>query len=225
MNIAENIQHIQERIARGAALAGRQPEDVTLIAVTKTVDAAAAKQVLGAGVFDLGENRVQSFLDKYQVLGDEPNWHLIGHLQTNKVKYLIGKVGLIHSVDSVHLAEEINKKAQSMGLCQDILFQFNISGEASKSGAAPREAEGIFEALSALESVKVRGLMTMAPLGADESETKQVFAGLRSLSEKVKTWGYPNASMEHLSMGMSGDFEAAISEGATLVRIGTALFK
>ena len=224
MNIKANIQRIQERIANAAQSAGRVAEDITLVAVTKTVDAEAAKQVLEAGVFDLGENRVQSFLDKYEVLADRPNWHLIGHLQTNKVKYLIGKVGLIHSVDSVHLAEEINKKAQSQGLCQDILFQFNISGEASKSGAAAEEAEAIFEALSTFESIRIRGLMTMAPLGADEAETRQVFAGLRTLSEKLKTGNYPNANMECLSMGMSGDFEAAIKEGANLVRIGSALF-
>ena len=224
MNIQTNIQKVQERIAAAAQSAGRKPEDVTLVAVTKTVDALAARQVLEAGVFDLGENRVQSFLDKFEVLGDLPNWHLIGHLQTNKVKYLIGKVALIHSVDSVHLAEEINKKAQSMGLCQDVLFQFNISGEKSKSGAAADEAEVIFEALSAFEAIRIRGLMTMAPFGADEAETRQIFAGLRALSEKLKAGNYPNASMEYLSMGMSGDFEAAIKEGANLVRIGSALF-
>lgn len=225
MNIVSNIDAVREKIDRAAKTAGRRAEDVTLVAVTKTVDAEAAAKVMQAGVLDLGENRVQSFLDKYEVLGDSPRWHIIGHLQTNKVKYLIGKVKLIHSVDSLHLAEEINKKARALGVCQDVLFQFNISGEESKSGASAEEAEKIFEAISKLESLSVRGLMTMAPLLASESETKRVFAGLRELSQKIDGYKLPNVSMEHLSMGMSGDFEAAISEGATLVRVGSALFK
>ncbi len=224
MNIALNVERIRERIALAAEKAGRNPEEIKLIGVTKTVDAQAAAEVLNAGVSELGENRVQSFLDKYDVLGDRPNWHLIGHLQTNKVKYIIGKVKLIHSVDTLHLAEEINKKAKSLGIRQDILFQFNISGEESKSGAAAEDAERIFEALSGMDGLSVRGLMTMAPLGADEAETRQVFAGLRELSCKIAGQNYPGVTMEHLSMGMSGDFEAAIQEGATLVRVGTALF-
>ncbi len=225
MNIVSNIEAVREKIDRAAKAAGRRAEDVTLVAVTKTVDAETAAAVMQAGVLDLGENRVQSFLDKYEVLGDKPCWHIIGHLQTNKVKYIIGKVKLIHSVDSLHLAEEINKKAQALGIRQDVLFQFNISGEESKSGASAEEAEKIFEAISKFDSLSVRGLMTMAPLFASEGETKKIFAGLRELSEKIDSFKLPNVSMEHLSMGMSGDFEAAISEGATLVRVGSALFK
>ena len=225
MSIRSNVEAVQEKIARAAQAAGRKPEDVTLIAVTKTVDSEAARQVMQAGVLEFGENRVQSFLDKYEVLKDEPNWHIIGHLQTNKVKYIVGKVKLIHSVDSVHLAEEISKKAQSLGICQDVLFQFNISGEASKSGATKEEAQGIFEELAKLPGISVKGLMTMAPLLAEDYEIRKTFSGLRELSEKISGMGYPNASMDYLSMGMSGDFEAAISEGANLVRIGSALFK
>ncbi|MBQ4517470.1 MAG: YggS family pyridoxal phosphate-dependent enzyme [Clostridia bacterium] len=225
MNIAENIENIKLRMARAASQAGRKPEDVTLVAVTKTVDALCAKEVLNAGVTNLGENRVQVFLDKYEILGSEPNWHLIGHLQTNKVKYIVGKVELIHSVDSLHLAEEISKKAEAMNLCQKILVQFNISGEESKSGAGADEAKKLFEELSRLGGIHICGLMTMAPLGAPEAETRQIFSGLRKLSEAIAKEGFDNVSMEHLSMGMSGDFEAAIREGATLVRIGNALFK
>ena len=225
MNIASNVSVICERIARAAESSGRKPEDVTLIAVTKTVDAQTAREVLDAGINNLGENRVQSFLEKYEILKDEPTWHLIGHLQTNKVKYITGKVQLIHSVDSLHLAEEISKKAVGLDIIQDILFQFNISGEESKSGAGPKEAEKIFEALSVFPGIRVRGLMTMAPLMASEEETRQVFSGLRQLSETLEKEAYPNVSMDYLSMGMSGDFEAAIREGANLVRIGTALFK
>lgn len=225
MSIRSNVEAIQERIARAALSAGRKPEDVTMVAVTKTVDSEAAREVMQAGVLELGENRVQSFLDKYDVLGDEPNWHIIGHLQTNKVKYIVGKVKLIHSVDSVHLAEEISKKALALGVQQDVLFQFNISGEESKSGAEAKDAQSIFEELAKLQGISVRGLMTMAPLLAEEYEIKKIFSGLRELSEKIATIQYPNAKMDYLSMGMSGDFEAAISEGANLVRIGSALFK
>lgn len=225
MSIRSNVEAIQERIARAALSAGRKPEDVTMVAVTKTVDSEAAREVMQAGVLELGENRVQSFLDKYDVLGDEPNWHIIGHLQTNKVKYIVGKVKLIHSVDSVHLAEEISKKALALGVQQDVLFQFNISGEESKSGAEAKDAQSIFEELAKLQGISVRGLMTMAPLLAEEYEIKKIFSGLRELSEKIAAIQYPNAKMDYLSMGMSGDFEAAISEGANLVRIGSALFK
>ncbi len=225
MNILANIEEIKQRMSHAASAAGRAPEDVTLVAVTKTVDALCAKKVLEAGVLNLGENRVQVFLDKYDVLGNEPRWHLIGHLQTNKVKYIIGKVQLIHSVDSLHLAEEISKKAQNSGIVQNVLVQFNISGEESKSGADADEAKALFEKLSCLKGISVRGLMTMAPLRATETETRHVFEELRLLSEQIAKEGYDNVFMEHLSMGMSGDFEAAIREGATLVRIGNALFK
>ena len=225
MNVKENIEAVQARICGAAKSAGRNADEITMIAVTKTVDAEIAGQVLDAGVCHLGENRVQAFLDKYEVLGDRPHWHIIGHLQTNKVKYLTGKVDLIHSVDSVHLAEEINKKAKDAGMCQDILFQFNISGEESKSGAGENEAEEIFTKLSALQNIRVRGLMTMAPLWASSDETRRVFEGLRKLSDKIRIIGFDGVSMDYLSMGMSGDFEAAIMEGANLVRIGSALFK
>lgn len=225
MNIAKNIELVKERITRAALSAGRRPEEITLVAVTKTVDADCAAQVLKAGVTNLAENRVQVFLDKYEALGDVPNWHLIGHLQTNKVKYIIGKVQLIHSVDTLHLAEEINKKAAALNIQQDILVQFNISGEESKSGAAADEAKRLFEALADLKNICIRGLMTMAPIGVGETENRRIFSSLRELSGLLAEEDYPNARLEELSMGMSGDFEDAVREGATLVRIGSALFK
>lgn len=225
MNIPFNIETIREQIEGAALSCGRRAEDVTLVAVTKTVDAACAAEVLNCGVTDLGENRVQVFLDKYEALGNRPNWHLIGHLQTNKVKYIIGKVSLIHSVDTLHLAEEISKKAAAAGICQPILVQFNISGEASKSGAEAGEAKRMMETLAQLPGVSVRGLMTMAPLGAPPEETRRVFAGLRELAQKIDAEHYPGIQMKELSMGMSGDFCEAIREGATLVRVGTALFR
>lgn len=225
MTVAENIQGIKERIETAALSAGRKPEDITLVAVTKTVDAATAQLVLDAGEQVLGENRVQSYLEKYEVLGDKPRWHIIGHLQTNKVKYIVGKVELIHSVDSFHLAEEINKKAAALGITQDVLIQFNISGEESKSGAEPEDARRLFEELAGLSNLSIRGLMTMGPLGATGEENRRVFAGLRELFQRLQKEGYPNASFELLSMGMSGDFEEAIKEGANVVRVGSALFR
>ncbi len=225
MSIASNIESIREQMTLAALSAGRKIEDIRLVGVTKTVDAQAAAEVMAAGVTDLGENRVQSFLDKYEVLGDRPTWHLIGHLQTNKVKYIVGKVSLIHSVDSVHLAEAISERAEKEGVVQDILLQFNISGEESKSGKGADEALRFSESVSALSGVRVRGLMTMAPLLAEEKEIREIFAGLRSLSETIKAESFEGFTMEHLSMGMSGDFPAAIREGATLIRVGSALFR
>ncbi|MBE7048864.1 MAG: YggS family pyridoxal phosphate-dependent enzyme [Ruminococcaceae bacterium] len=224
MSIASQVEIIKSRIAGAAREAGRNPEDITLIGVTKTVSADRAREVMAAGVMDLGENRVQAFLDKYETLGNAPRWHLIGHLQTNKVKYIVGKVALIHSVDTLHVAEEISKKAVAEGITQQILMQFNISGEVSKSGATADEAKHLLESVSALHGLSVQGLMTMAPLGATETETRRLFADLRTLAESIDNEGFPNVSMTQLSMGMSGDFESAIREGATLVRIGSALF-
>ncbi|MBR5236946.1 MAG: YggS family pyridoxal phosphate-dependent enzyme [Clostridia bacterium] len=225
MSIASNVETTQNRIAKAALSAGRKPEDVTLVAVTKTVGVPQAQEVYSAGVHHLGENRVQVFLDKYAEMGDVPHWHLIGHLQTNKVKYIVGKVGLIHSVDTLHLAEEISKKALSLGVCQNILMQFNISGEESKSGATADEAKRLLEAVSELKGVSVQGLMTMAPIGVGTDENRRIFAALKTLSEKIDAEKFAGVSMKQLSMGMSGDFEDAIKEGATLVRVGTALFK
>jgi len=224
MNISENVARVCERIENAAVKAGRTPSSVKLVAVTKTVDAEAAKAVMDAGVCALGENRVQSFLEKYEVLGSVPQWHIIGHLQTNKVKYITGKVSLIHSVDSVHLAQEISRKAEQLGTVQEILLQFNISGEESKSGAAPESAQAFIEAVAPLAGVNIKGLMTMAPLGVGEAETRKVFAGLRMLRDDLQN-RYPDLCLSELSMGMSGDFESAIYEGATIVRVGSALFK
>lgn len=224
MSIQNNVTAILERVKSAAKAAGRDPETVKLIAVTKTVDADAAKEVMAAGCASLGENRVQSFLEKYEVLGDAPDWHIIGHLQTNKVKYIVGKASLIHSVDSLHLAQAISKRATALGITQDILLQFNISGEESKSGASENEAEDFYAAVSSLPGIRVRGLMTMAPLDATEEETCSVFRGLRHLFEKLRET-FPGSALSELSMGMSNDFELAVKEGATLIRIGRSLFR
>lgn len=222
--IKDNVKRVLDNIAETAIAANRNPEDITLVAVTKTVTAKEAQEVMEAGVKTLGENRVQSLLDKYQVLKDEPQWHLIGHLQTNKVKYIADKVSLIHSVDSLKLAEEINRKFGENQRCANILLQVNVSGEESKFGVTPKECLKLAESISVLENVKVKGLMTMAPLNAAPNECRKYFYDLNKLSQRLREEKLPNIDMQHLSMGMSGDYKEAIMEGATLVRVGSALF-
>lgn len=223
--IKENVARVLEKISDAAAQSGRKPEDITLIGVTKTVSYEQARELMDAGVFHLGENRVQSFLEKYEHLKQEPTWHLIGHLQTNKVKYIAGKVSMIHSVDSLKLATEIDKQFQGVGKCADILVQVNVSGEESKFGISPEEAFPLMEQLSQLTHLRVRGLMTMAPKTDHPEDCRRFFYGLQKLAVDIKNKKYDNISMEHLSMGMSGDFREAILEGATMVRIGSALFE
>ena len=222
--IKDNVKRVLDNIAETAVKANRNPDDITLVAVTKTVTAKEAQEVMETGVKTLGENRVQSLLDKYQVLKDEPEWHLIGHLQTNKVKYIADKVSLIHSVDSLKLAEEISRKFGENQKCADILLQVNVSGEESKFGVTPDECLKLAESVSLLQNVKVKGLMTMAPLTATPDECRKYFYELNKISQRLREARLPNIDMKHLSMGMSGDYREAIMEGATLVRVGSALF-
>ncbi|MBR5157880.1 MAG: YggS family pyridoxal phosphate-dependent enzyme [Clostridia bacterium] len=222
--IRENIKRVRDEICETAIKCGRNPDDITLCAVTKTVDAAAAQEVLDSGVTVLGENRVQALLEKYEVLADKPEWHLIGHLQTNKVKYIADKISLIHSVESFRLAEEIDKKAKQADKIQDILIEVNVSGEASKFGIRPEETEKLLEQISGFGNICVRGLMTIAPLPEKEGENRKYFSKLRELFVDIQSKKYDNSNMDVLSMGMSRDFKDAIKEGATIVRVGTALF-
>ncbi len=222
--IKDNIKRIQEEIFEAAQHCGRNPEEITLCAVTKTVDALKAQEVLDAGVGVLGENRVQALLEKYEVLKDRPEWHLIGHLQTNKVKYIADKVSLIHSVESVKLAEEIDKKAKACGKIQDILVEVNVAGEESKFGIRSEETESFMEKIASLENICVRGLMTIAPFPEKKGENRKYFSKLRELFVDIQSKKYDNSNIDILSMGMSRDYVDAIYEGATIVRIGTALF-
>ncbi len=222
--IRDNVRKVLDNIAETAIKSGRKPEDITLVAVTKTVTAKEASEIMDAGVFTLGENRVQSLLDKYEVLGDKPQWHLIGHLQTNKVKYIADKVSLIHSVESLKLAEEIDRKFGQIGKTAEILMQVNVSGEESKFGVTPFDAISLIEEISNLQNVKVKGLMTMAPLSATPNECRKYFYDLKKLSQDIADMKLSNVDMQHLSMGMSGDYKEAIMEGATIVRVGSALF-
>lgn len=223
--IQDNVKRVMEEIARAAAASGRKPEDITLVGVTKTVTAAQAKELIDAGVTNLGENRVQSLLDKYETLKDEPAWHLIGHLQTNKVKYIADKVSMIHSVDSLKLAEEIDRRFQMAGRTANILVQVNVSGEKSKFGIQPEDVFPLMESLSQLKKIQVCGLMTMAPKTDHPDDCRKFFYGLHKLSVDIRDKKYDNINMGQLSMGMSGDFREAILEGATIVRIGSALFQ
>lgn len=223
--IKDNVKRVMEEIAEAALASGRQPEDVTLVGVTKTVTFRQAKELIDAGVQNLGENRVQSLLEKYDHLKDEPVWHLIGHLQTNKVKYIADKVSVIHSVDSLKLAEEIDRRFCMAGRTADILVQVNVSGEESKFGICPEDTFSLMESLSELKNIKVCGLMTMAPKTEHSDECRKFFYSLHKLSVDIRDKKYDNIDMRHLSMGMSGDFREAVLEGATIVRIGSALFQ
>lgn len=222
--IKDNVKRVLDNIAETAVKSGRNPSDITLVAVTKTVTAKEAKEVMDAGVLTLGENRVQSLLEKYEILKDEPCWHLIGHLQTNKVKYIADKVSMIHSVESLKLAEEISRKFADNGRCADILLQVNVSGEESKFGITPAESFALAEQVAQLENVRIKGLMTMAPLTATPDECRKYFYQLKKLSCEIADRKIQNVEMQHLSMGMSGDYREAIMEGATIVRVGSALF-
>lgn len=223
--ISDNVKSVLDNIAETAIKSGRKPDDVTLVAVTKTVTAKEAQEVMDAGVLTLGENRVQSLLEKYEILKDKPCWHLIGHLQTNKVKYIADKASLIHSVDSLKLAAEIDRKFKENQKIAEILIQVNVSGEESKFGITPDESFALIESIAEFENVRIKGLMTMAPLSATPDECRKYFCDLKKLSQNIADRKYESVDMCHLSMGMSGDYREAIMEGATIVRVGSALFK
>ncbi len=223
--ISDNVKRVFEKMEKAASLSGRSLDDITLVGVTKTVTASEAKELMDAGVKNLGENRVQSLLDKYDVLKDEPVWHLIGHLQTNKVKYIADKVSMIHSLESYRLAEEIDRRFGEQNRCAEVLVQVNVSGEESKFGISPKETFSFIENLSEFKNLSVKGLMTMAPLSANSDECRKIFHNLHKLAVDIDRKKYDNISMGHLSMGMSGDFYEAILEGATIIRVGSALFE
>ncbi len=222
-SVRENLISINEKISEAALAAGRKPSDVKLIAVTKTVTADRIMEAVACGVRELGENRVQELCGKYDDIKDV-NWHLIGHLQTNKVKYIINKVSLIHSVDSLALASEINRRAEKIGKTQDILIEVNISGEESKFGITAGECVPLCESIAELKNVRVKGLMTIAPFAETRENIERIFERLRLLSRSVDERKIDGIEMTELSMGMSGDFELAIAQGATYVRVGRGIF-
>jgi pyridoxal phosphate enzyme (YggS family) len=222
--ISSNIDSLKKRIQATAEKSGREFDDITLIAVTKTVEVERIKTAIKQGIFNFGENRVQELLEKYDIINVKSNWHLIGHLQTNKVKYIVDKVSMIHSVDRLELAKEIQKHAERFNRIIDVLIQVNISGEDSKFGIKPDRAFDLIKDISLFENIKVKGLMTIAPNTENKEEIRNVFKGLKEIFIDIKKENIDNVSMEYLSMGMSGDFEIAIEEGANMIRVGSAIF-
>ncbi len=223
-DLEKNLQSVCMRIKDAIKRSGREEKDVRLIAVTKTVESDVMNEAVRLGITDIGENRVQEVLRKYEDIPHNVNWHLIGHLQKNKVKYIVDKAEIIHSVDSLELAEEINKQALKIEKIQKILIQVNVSGEESKFGIKPEECLELCKNISKLSNVHIEGLMTMAPHFAPENEIRKIFSGLRQISLDIDKENMDNISMNELSMGMSNDFEIAIEEGATLIRVGTSIF-
>jgi len=221
----ERLARVEERI-RNAAQACRRPANaVRLIAVSKTMPAEIVQQAIEAGVTDLGENYIQEARDKINSLARfSANWHFIGHLQSNKAKYAVRMFDLIHSVDSLKLAKELDRHAKLNDKIQSVLVQVNVAKEESKSGIYVEDTLRLVTEISRLENIAVKGLMTMPPIFNAPEKVRPYFAELRRLRDKIKAEGIPNVAMDELSMGMTGDFEAAIAEGATMVRIGTAIF-
>lgn len=219
--LEDNLAEVRGRIRQAADAAGRDPNDVTLVAVTKTFPIEILQLALDAGLLHLGENRAQELKEKASVLGRTPRWHFIGNLQTNKVRNVVGVAELVHSVDRFGLAEAIDRRAAALGIVQDVLLEVNVSLESSKHGVEPSGALNLAHEIGRLGSVKLKGLMTMAPLSDDPESSRAYFAELRELSERLRS-DFPDATL--LSMGMTYDYPVAVKEGSTHVRVGRALF-
>ena len=225
MSIKENIDGVLERVAAAARRSGRSPEDVKVIAVSKTVDAQRAREAVEGGLINLGENRVQELVSKYEQLSDiDVKWHLIGHLQRNKVKYIIDKVFLIHSLESLDLAKEINKRALQHNMTANVLIELNIGQEESKFGLDEDSVYDFVKSMEQFANIKVLGLMTVAPFSENPENVRCVFRKMKEIFDKISEMKLTNTEMKYLSMGMTNDFEIAIEEGANMVRIGTAIF-
>lgn len=224
MSIRENIEHIQQLKAEAAERSGRSGDDVLLVAVTKLHDVDEINEAIDCGITDIGENKVQEIMDKYDRV-KPVRWHLIGHLQTNKVKYIIDKVSMIHSVDSLRLAQEIDKRAAQHGITMDILIQVNSAEEESKFGIKTEETGKMIEdILDTCENVRIRGLMCIAPFEEDPEDARVYFTEVRKQYEEYGQIDHPHLDFKYLSMGMSGDFHVAIEEGSNLIRVGTSIF-
>ncbi len=224
MSLRENLKEVQSNIEAAALRCGRKKEDVTLIAVSKTKPVSMLQEVYDLGVRDFGENRVQELVEKYDKLPKDIRWHLIGHLQTNKVKYIIDKVCLIHSVDSLKLAQEISKEAVKHSVTANILIEVNAAGEESKFGVSPDEVEELIKDIAKLPGICIKGLMTVAPYVVDSEENRRFFVKMKQFSVDISRKSIDNVCMDYLSMGMSGDYTVAVEEGSTMVRVGTSIF-
>jgi PLP dependent protein len=225
MLLNENVNKIRKNIEKSVKIAEREIEEITLVAVTKTVSVDIIKQVISLGITDIGENRVQEAKDKFEQIGDIVSWHMIGRLQKNKVKYLAKFCSTIHSVETVELAQEIDKQAEKNNKIINILIQVDVSGEITKQGVMPDELIGFLNQINKYKNIKVCGLMTMAPFSDNPENSRPVFRRLRELKQDIEKQNIYNIEMNHLSMGMSQDYEIAIQEGATIIRVGSAIFK
>ena len=222
--IKENIQIVQNKINTACEKSGRNSGDAHLVAVSKTKPVSMLQEAYDCGIRDFGENKVQEILDKYDKLPSDIRWHMIGHLQRNKVKYIIDKVSLIHSVDSLRLAEEISKEAVKHNLIMPILVELNIAEEESKFGLSLQECEEMIFAISQLPNIQIKGLMTVAPFVENAEDNRQYFKAMKQLSVDIMQKNIDNVCMDILSMGMTGDYEVAIEEGSNIVRVGTGIF-
>jgi len=221
--IAHNINQIRQRIRSAAERAGRQPEDVTLVAVSKAHPVALIREAIAAGQRDFGENRVQEAVAKYKELGTQVRWHFVGRLQRNKVKHLVGWVDLIHSLDRPELAAEIGNRMASTGATQEVLAEVNVSGDRGRGGVMPEGLVPLLESAASVPGVRVTGLMAMAPIVGSPEDARPYFRRVARLRDEA-VMEFPELGIKHLSMGMSQDYEVAIEEGATLVRVGEAIF-
>ena len=222
--LADKLNHVKENIREACDASGRSPEEVTLIAVSKTKPVEMLKEAYDAGARVFGENKVQEIMDKYDLMPSDVQWHMIGHLQRNKVKYIIDKVAMIHSVDSVRLAETIEKEAAKKDLCMPVLVEVNVAQEESKFGLSVEEVVPFLEEICSYRHIKVMGLMTIAPFVADPEENRAVFQKLKKLSVDIEAKNINNIVMSVLSIGMTNDYQVAVEEGATMVRVGTGIF-
>ena len=222
--LSDNLHEVQENIRKACERSGRNPEDVTLIAVSKTKPVSDIEQIYAAGIREFGENKVQEMNDKQKVLPGDINWHMIGHLQRNKVKYIVDNVAMIHSVDSVRLAEEISKEAVKKNVAVDILVEVNVAKEESKFGLYTEDVRQFVEQISKLPGINIKGLMTSAPFVDNPEDNRQYFRKLKDLSVDINSKNIDNVHMDFLSMGMTNDYVVAVEAGATHVRVGTAIF-
>lgn len=222
--VKENLKEVENNIAAACERVGRKRSEVTLIAVSKTKPVELIRDAMDYGIKDFGENKVQEMCDKMEIISEKLNWHMIGHLQRNKVKYIVDKAYLIHSVDSLRLAEQINSEAEKKNVICNILIEVNIAGEESKFGVAKEEVKPLLEAIKNLKHVHVKGLMTIAPFVDDAEDNREHFREMHKLFIDMRQENTDNISMDVLSMGMTGDYQVAIEEGATMVRVGTGIF-
>ncbi len=222
--LKENLAQVEENIKKACEKAGRDRKDVTLIAVSKTKPVEMLQEIYDEGIRVFGENKVQELVDKYEVLPADIKWQMIGHLQRNKVKYIVDKVDLIHSVDSLRLAEAIDKEAEKKGVIANILIEVNVAKENTKFGLMPEEVDDFIDQVKNFPHVQVEGLMTIAPFVSNPEENRPIFARLRELSVDIRKKNVDNINMSVLSMGMTNDYQVAIEEGATMVRVGTGIF-